>query len=116
MHYRQPTRRRGAHGAAVDYEHLVDLVRRRCLGCDPAVHREVARQFLAAQHYDVDDQQKVLELLEDLLSRPGRPRGWRRADGGTLCSTCGHRFYDHEPDKEAKWLTVLCNGDRVKLA
>ncbi|MGJ4945039.1 hypothetical protein ACQR1W_31050 [Bradyrhizobium sp. HKCCYLS1011] len=39
-----------------------------------------------------------------------------RASGGCICETCGKLYYDH-PYFAEEWafLTILCNGDFVKL-
>lgn len=38
-----------------------------------------------------------------------------RASGDCVCSACGATYHDHPADEVEDWLTVLCNGRRVKL-
>ena len=38
-----------------------------------------------------------------------------RASGLCTCKVCGRLYYDHKSCPTDPWLTVLCNGQRVKL-
>lgn len=43
-----------------------------------------------------------------------------RCGGGVTCEICGKEYYDHKPEMNLLYdgypfLTVLCNGERVKL-
>lgn len=38
-----------------------------------------------------------------------------RCDGRLVCAGCGRQYRDHPDDSREPCLTVLCNGDRVKL-
>jgi hypothetical protein len=38
-----------------------------------------------------------------------------RASGEAVCTTCKQLYVDHVRHPNAKWLTVLCDGRRVKL-
>ncbi|WP_315782422.1 hypothetical protein [Bradyrhizobium sp. SZCCHNPS1003] len=41
---------------------------------------------------------------------------WQRAGGGCVCETCGKLYYDHPYFAEpSEFLTILCDGDLVKL-
>ena len=41
--------------------------------------------------------------------------GWLRASGSTSCEVCDELYENHPPDESYAWLTVLCDGVRVKL-
>lgn len=38
-----------------------------------------------------------------------------RASGDILCATCGRTYYDHPVNIPYHFLTMLCNGECVKL-
>lgn len=40
---------------------------------------------------------------------------WFRADGDCLCPVCNEPYKRHKNIEGIEWLTVLCNGDLVKL-
>lgn len=116
---RAPTRRRSATSYVVDHSHLADVILRRCGDCSAAYHMEVAQRFLEQAGFDEDDREAVLQIIEQRLERraPRRlePPRWRPAAAGTLCSTCGMPYGQHEEDPDWEELTVLCDGSRVRL-
>jgi hypothetical protein len=56
----------------------------------------------------------------DFLPRAGLAN-FTRASGACVCSQCGQRYDRHPHDpyeidaNGARWLTLLCDGTRVKL-
>lgn len=40
---------------------------------------------------------------------------WFRADGNCLCTVCNEPYKKHKNVESIEWLTILCNGDLVKL-
>lgn len=62
-----------------------------------------------------------VEEILGLLTEPIHPfdaadeKSWRRAAPGSKCSRCGFEYVDHPRHPDHKWLSVLCNGNLVKL-
>lgn len=53
---------------------------------------------------------------DDLTFGPdGNEITFYRCDGALICWDCWRPYYNHKHDPDADWLTVLCNGWRVKL-
>lgn len=40
---------------------------------------------------------------------------WFRADGDCLCPSCCEPYKKHKNIESNEWITVLCNGELVKL-
>jgi hypothetical protein len=97
---------------AVDCENLVKIVARRCGECSDATYYETAKRFIEQQGYPRPVALKVMELLREYLMRR---KTRRRADGGTICSTCRKPYEDHPADKTAPDIVRLCDGERVIL-
>ena len=116
---RIPTHRRG-QASEVDVDNLVQLVMRRCRGCEPPErYPQVAKQFLTAVpgKFGDDVQQSVLAAIQakvDRMKPPPRPRS-SGTNGSVVCSACGQRLYDHPADKKYPWLTVLCDGRKARV-
>lgn len=55
------------------------------------------------------------------LPNAAPPESFERADGESVCATCGHRYVQHPMDwrvigyGNVPFLNVLCDGRRVKL-
>lgn len=55
--------------------------------------------------------------LAQLLALAGPepdPDDWYRA-GNCICEICGDDYHHHAVDPRDPWLTLLCDGSRVKL-
>ena len=117
---KRPARRRSASSAAVDCSALLSYVMRRCgTGCAPDYYLAVAGNFFDNATFSDEVREQVLQMLKDRFSRvavapPAVPPVL--LNGSTVCSKCGRRVDQHPLDACQQHLTVLCNGQRIRLS
>lgn len=98
----------------VDAVGLANMVVRRCEGCTPDEHYTVAERFLEAQGFEDEVRKQVRAVLDKYLQRRRTPHFFVGA-ATTLCKDCQMPLGHHARDPKVPWLTVLCDGRRVKV-
>lgn len=60
---------------------------------------------------------RILNRLAQVfaLVEPVEDDDWYRAGGTVVCEVCGWEYRDHADDPREPWMTLLCDGRRVKL-
>lgn len=120
MPAKRPARRRGATSAAVDCNALLSYIMRRCgSGCSSDYYLVVADNFFDNAEFSDEIREKVCQMLKDRFERvatasPNIPPIILNAS--TICSKCGRRVDLHPSDSEQPHLTVLCNGQKIRLS
>ena len=118
---KRPARRRGAStSAAVDCSALLSYVMRRCgRGCAPDYYLIVADNFFDNASFSDEVRERVRQMLKDRFSRvAAAPLAVPSMvmNGSTVCGKCGRRADQHPLDAQQQHLTVLCNGQRIRLS
>lgn len=117
---KRPARRRSASAVTVDCNALLSYVIRRCgTGCSPDYYLTVADNFFDNAEFSDEVRERVCQMLKDRFNRIAAPSPNVPAmvmNGSTVCSKCGRRIDQHPLDAEKQHLTVLCNGQRIRLS
>lgn len=120
MFSKRPARRRGATSAAVDCNALLSYIIRRCgTGCASDYYLVVADNFFDNAKFSEEIRDKVCQMLKDRFDRvavaaPNVPP--MVVNGSTVCAKCGRRADLHPLDATQQHLTVLCNGQKIRLS
>jgi len=117
---KRPARRRGATSVTVDCDALLSYIMRRCgTGCSADYYLVVADNFFNNAEFSEETQERVRQMLKDRFERVATPPLLVPPivlNASTVCSKCGRRVDLHPLDPEQQHLTVLCNGQKIRLS
>lgn len=89
-------------------------LRRKLHDCAKAKKAQAKRGYGEIQDERLADA-KMLDGLAVYMDAKLEEHGYFRASGKSICEECDQLYSKHPVDKIEDWLTVLCNGRRVKL-